>query len=116
MRGAKANSVGRRNTLIVEVLSGTQMGAAAGAGRGATAVGRRSGDAGADALAGPPGTVASCATTVLAADRVRHHHGPGRRGSGRVGAGRGSVVSTRWRDDAAEPGRAHWPVLVVRRA
>ena len=26
------------------------------------------------------------------------------------------MVSSRWRDEAAELGRAHWPVLAVRRA
>src|SRR3954466_15183858 len=98
MPGRKVDSTGRRNTLVTEVLHGTtEETDAAGAGRGATAVGRGSGDAGADALARPPGAVACCATEVLAPDRVGGHHGPGRREGRRVGTGRHPVVSTRWR-------------------
>jgi hypothetical protein len=39
-----------------------------------------------------------------------------RRGDRRVVAGRDPLVSPRWRDDTAVPGRAHGPVPVVRRA
>jgi hypothetical protein len=56
----------------------------------------------ADALTGTPRAIASCATGVLAPDRDGDHdvRGVGRRG--RVMAGRGTMVSPRWWDDAAE--------------
>ena len=37
-------------------------------------------------------------------------------GGRRVVAGRGALVSSRWRDAADQPGRAHGPLPVVRRA
>src|SRR3954468_20890340 len=115
MRVARADSTGRRNTSITEVLSGTTKEAdAAGAGRGAAGVGRGSGDATAGALARPPRAIARCATGVLAADRVWGHNRPVRGGGGRVGAGRDPMVSTRWRDGAAESERALGPLPVVR--
>ena len=90
--------------------------AAAGAGGCAAAVGGGSGVTGADAFAGAAGALACGAAGVLAADRDRRHHGGGVGRGGRVLAGRVAVVSTRWRDDAAEPERALGPVPVLRRA
>jgi hypothetical protein len=101
---------------VTEVLSGTTKEAdAVGTTRCAAAVGRGQGDAGTDALAGPARAVAGGAAGVLASDRVRDHLRPGRRGGRRVGTGRDSVVPTRWRDGAAESGRAFGPLPVVRR-
>ena len=67
--GRRAKSTGRRNTLITEVSDGTTEEAdAAGAGRGATAMGCGQGDAGADAFARSPGALTpGGATRVLAA-------------------------------------------------
>ena len=49
-------------------------------------------------------------------DRDGNHDGRGVGWRGRVMASRGLLVSTRWRDDPAESGRADRPVPVVRRA
>jgi TerC family integral membrane protein len=74
--GNRANSTGRRNTSIAEACDGTTEEAdAAGACRGAAAVGRGSGDAATDALAGPSGAVARGAARFLASDRDWDHDG-----------------------------------------
>ena len=49
----------------------------------------------------------------LAPDRIRHHNGSGRRRGRRVGAGRDSMVSTRWRPRRARPWTTDWPVLCL---
>ncbi len=84
------------------------------AGGGAAAVGGGSGVACADAFSWPAGAVACGGARVLAADRHRgQQRGRGCRDR-RVNAGGGQVVSTRWRDVADQPGRAHRPLSVVR--
>ena len=94
--GRRADSTGRRNTLITEVLDGTSKdSAAAGAGQGATAVGGGSGDAGADALTRATGAVACRTARVLAAGRDGGHHGRGVGWGGRVMAGGATVISPR---------------------
>ena len=69
-----------------------------------------------DAVPGQADAGPARGTRVLAPHRVGQAHG-GRCARGRrVMAGRVALVSPRWRDAAAEPGRAHRPVLVVPRA
>jgi len=53
---------------------------------------------------------------VLASDRTGQAHRRGRDRDRRVRAGRVALVSSRWRDAALKPGRAHRSLLVVRRA
>ncbi len=110
-----ADSTGRRNTSMTEVCGGEFEEAVAGASAGrAAAVGSGQGAAAGDALTGPSGAVAGGAARVLAADRDRDHDSRGVGGRGRVLAGRCSLVSSRWRDVAAESGRAHGQISVVR--
>jgi transposase InsO family protein len=80
-----------------------------------SAAGGSSSSAG-DALAGSADAGQACGAPVLALDRAGQTH-RGRRARGRrVLAGRVAVVSPRWRHAAAEPGRAHRPLPVLRRA
>ena len=89
---------------IVEVCGGTT--SAAGG------PGSASGDA--FARAADPG--AARGACVLAADRAGQAHRGGGAAAGRVDAGRGALVSSRWRDGAAESCRAVRALPVVRRA
>jgi putative transposase len=79
-----------------------------------SAVGGGSRVAACDAVPWTAGAFSCGGARVLAVDRRRgHQRGRGRRG-GRVDTGRDEVVSTRWRDAADQPGRAHRPLPVVR--
>jgi putative transposase len=83
---------------------------------GATAAAGRPGSATGDALAWSADPGPARRACVLAPDRAGQEQ-RGRRARGRcVGAGRITLVSPRWRDAAAEPGRADRPVPVVPRA
>jgi putative transposase len=66
-----------------------------------------------DAFAGSADAGPACGAGVLAPDRPRQAHRGRRVGGGRVLAGRVALVSPRWRDAAAEPGRAHRPLPVL---
>ena len=91
-----ADSIGRRNTSIMEVFDGTtEEAVAGGAGWCAAAVGVGSGAAGTDALAGSARAVAGGAAGVLAADRRRRHDCRRRSNGWRVGAGRVALVPAR---------------------
>jgi transposase InsO family protein len=88
---------------IAEVFSGT------------TSTASRSGSTAGDAVAWSAYPGSACGTRILASHRRgQAHRGRCARGR-RVMAGRFALVSPRWRDAAAEPGRAHWPPLVVPR-
>jgi putative transposase len=83
---------------------------------GATSAAGGSGFAARDAVPGSAYARPACGAQVLAFDRAGKAHG-GRRARGRrVHASRVAMVSPRWRHAAAEPGRAHRPLSVVRRA
>ncbi len=80
----------------------------------ATSAAGGSGSAARDALTGPADAGPACGARVLAPDRAGKAHG-GRRARGRrVHASRVALVSPRWRHAAAESGRAHRPLPVVR--
>jgi hypothetical protein len=90
-----------QHRMIPEVLDGTS--SAAGG----------SGVAPGDAVAGPADAGEACGARVLAPDQAGQAHRGGRGRGRRVDAGGVAVVSPRWRDAAAEPGRAHRPLSVV---
>jgi integrase-like protein/helix-turn-helix protein len=75
-----------------------------------------SGFATGDAFAGPADAGAACGARVLATDCAGQAHRGGSARVGRVDAGRGAVVSARWRHATTESGRAHRPLPVVLRA
>ncbi|MFJ2095519.1 transposase [Streptomyces sp. NPDC087901] len=77
----------------------------------APAVGGGSGDASAHAFTGSAGAISCSAAPLLAAGRVGSDDGGG---CWRFMAGRNPVVPSRWRDAAAQPGRAHRPLSVLR--
>ena len=85
---------------ISEVCSGTT---SAASGSRATA---------GDAVPGQADAGSARGTRVLASHRVGQAHGGRCTRGRRVMAGRVAVVSPRWRDAAADPGRAHRSVLV----
>src|SRR5690606_26456125 len=105
MPAVKADSSGRRNTSVVEVLDGPVEEAGAwGSGWGAAAVGGGSGFTAADAVTGSAGAVACGAAGVLAVDRFGDHDGRGGGGGRRVTAGGGALVPACWWHAAVEPG------------
>jgi hypothetical protein len=71
---------------------------------GATSAAGGSGSAAGDAFAGPADAGAACGARVLASDCAGQAHRGGCAGDRRVVAGRGALVSSRWRHAAAEPG------------
>jgi putative transposase len=72
-----------------------------------------SGFAAGDAIAGPANAGQARGAGVLAPDRAREAQRGCRARGRRVGAGRDTLVSSRWRHAAAESGRADRPLPVV---
>lgn len=104
-----------QHLVIAEVCDGESQEADSGRADGcAAAMGSGSCVAATDALTGPARAVASGAAGLLAANRVGSHDGRGLGVRGRVLAGRVSMVPSRWRHAAYQPGRAHGPLPVVR--
>ena len=102
----QANSRGRRNTLMTEVLcDGGTTGQDAGSGRG-------SGVASGDAFSGRPEPSRQVRAGVLAADRGGVTQRGRGAGGGCVDAGRGRGGSPRWWDVADQSGRALGPLPV----
>src|SRR5215213_6530314 len=83
---------------------------------GATTATGGSGSAARDAIAGPAYPGQARGARVLAPDRARETQRGCRARGRRVGAGRDTLVSSRWRHAAAESGRADRPLPVVLRA
>src|SRR4051794_28370231 len=80
---------------------------------GATSAAGGSGSATGDAFPGSADAGSARGARVLAPDRAGQEHGGRCTRGGRVLAGRVALVSPRWRDAAAEPGRAHRPLPVL---
>ena len=79
-----------------------------GPGGDAAAVARGPGVAASNALSGQTAAIEGGAATILAPDRGRGHDSGGSAGGGGVGAGRITVVPSRWRYATADVDGANW--------
>lgn len=87
-----------------------------GPGGDAAAVARGPGVAASNALSGQTAAIEGGAATILAPDRGRGHDSGGSAGGGGVGAGRITVVPSRWRYVTADVDGANWSLSQFRGA